>query len=377
MTVLDTAIGPDDTGFGPDDVNLAATPSAISSEPGEDHRDAAQAVRATENRHVALRSWPVPLVARVGTSLAVVSLGADLLWKHTHQLDHGIGLGLHASAGWALVGVVMEAASFLSFGLVQQRLLHSRSAQVSLAAMLRIAVAANGISNVLPGGSALAAAWTWKQFRSRGANRSVASWVLIVSGIVSSIALGFMIIAGIEIAGSRGPLAFLRPLAIAAAAAAVGGGLLAHKLRDRTDKWTKRRPRLSEIRAALALGEPSAADWAIVTIMSVLNWTLDLGCLLACITAIGAPMHWSTVIIAYSLSQLLNAIPLTPGGLGIIEAGIAALLVAYGMTAADAIAVVIVYRIISFWLPTPIGLTIWLRMHLSPNTAKPLEHERD
>lgn len=359
MTVLDTSIGRDDA-------ELIATASALSFQPGQNLSNVAEALKPTEHDEPALRSGPFSLVARVLTLLVVVGIGTYVVREHTHQLGHGVELLGHASAGWALVAAVMEAASLLSFGLVQQRLLQSRSAQVSLTEMVRIAVAANGISNVLPGGSALAAAWTWKQFRSRGATRAVASWALIVSGVVSSIALGFMIIAGVEIAGSRGPIAFLRPLAIAVAAAAVGGGLLAHKLRDRTNKWTKGRPRLTQMRAALALAEPSPTDWAIVTIMSVLNWTLDLTCLVACITAIGAPMAWSTIIIAYSLSQLLNAIPLTPGGIGIIEAGLTGLLVAYGMATADAIAVVIIYRAISFWIPTPIGLTIWLRMHLRP-----------
>jgi uncharacterized membrane protein YbhN (UPF0104 family) len=371
MSVLDAAIAPGDTVIGPADTELAATLSALSFEPGEDLLGLTRDPSQTDDPRTSRKSRRLPRLARIVTTLAVAGLGTDVLLGHRHQLGAGLGLIGHASAWWLLVAAATETASVLSFGLVQQRLLRSRSATMSLRDVLQIAVAANGIANVLPGGSALAAAWTWKQFRSRGASRSVASWALIVAGVVSSVALGFMIIAGTEIAGGRGPLAFLRPLAAGVAAAAVGGGLLAYTLRDRADSWTKGRHRLSGIRAAAALSEPTPSDWAIVTVMSVLNWALDLACLIACIAAIGTPVAWTTILVAYSLSQLLNAIPLTPGGLGIIEAGLTALLVAYGMATADAIATVLIYRATSYWIPTPIGLTIWIRMHLRPDTAEP------
>ncbi|MBV8990270.1 MAG: flippase-like domain-containing protein, partial [Solirubrobacterales bacterium] len=54
-------------------------------------------------------------------------------------------------------------------------------------------------------------------------------------------------------------------------------------------------------------------------------------------------------------TQLAQALPITPGGIGVAEGTLTVLLVAYHMPTATAMAGVIVYRILSFWILVPVG----------------------
>jgi uncharacterized protein (TIRG00374 family) len=63
----------------------------------------------------------------------------------------------------------------------------------------------------------------------------------------------------------------------------------------------------------------------------------------------------SLVLLAYAVAGLLALIPITPGGLGIVEAGLSALLILAGVPGGDAVVATLAYRIISYWLPILAG----------------------
>ncbi len=63
-------------------------------------------------------------------------------------------------------------------------------------------------------------------------------------------------------------------------------------------------------------------------------------------------------------------IPLTPGGLGFVEAGLTAVLVLAGVPAAVAISATLLYRLVSFWLPIPIGLVAGIAHRVKHGTER-------
>ena len=80
-----------------------------------------------------------------------------------------------------------------------------------------------------------------------------------------------------------------------------------------------------------------------------------------CAHAMGLPLGFAQAFLIYTLGILLGAAALTPGGLGGLEAGLVTGLVAFGYSTATAFAVVIIYRLITFWLPILPGyLSFWL-----------------
>jgi uncharacterized protein (TIRG00374 family) len=90
------------------------------------------------------------------------------------------------------------------------------------------------------------------------------------------------------------------------------------------------------------------------------RWLFDLLALLTAITAVGAHPHFSLVLLAYVTAQLLAQIPLTPGGLGVVEAGLTATLALAGVQGGDAAVATLAYRLVSYWLMLPAGLIAWL-----------------
>lgn len=66
------------------------------------------------------------------------------------------------------------------------------------------------------------------------------------------------------------------------------------------------------------------------------------------------------VLLAYASANLLGMIPITPGGLGFVEAGLVGLLTLAGVSAAIAAVATFAYRLVGFWLPLPAGLAAYL-----------------
>jgi uncharacterized protein (TIRG00374 family) len=82
---------------------------------------------------------------------------------------------------------------------------------------------------------------------------------------------------------------------------------------------------------------------------------LDYLTLLAALTAVHADPRPSTVLLAYCAAQYLGTLPLTPGGLGFVEAGLTGTLALAGVPAGAAVVATLAYRLVSFWLPIPAG----------------------
>jgi uncharacterized protein (TIRG00374 family) len=85
------------------------------------------------------------------------------------------------------------------------------------------------------------------------------------------------------------------------------------------------------------------------------NIGFDYLALLCALRAVGAEPRPSLVLIAYASAALLALIPLTPGGLGFVEAGLVGTLTLAGVAAKEALLATLVYRLVSFWLPIPAG----------------------
>jgi uncharacterized protein (TIRG00374 family) len=66
--------------------------------------------------------------------------------------------------------------------------------------------------------------------------------------------------------------------------------------------------------------------------------------------------------VAYGLANVAAALPITPGGLGVVEGVLVPTLVAFGTPAAVAVLAVVAYRLVSFWVPIPVGFASYARL---------------
>lgn len=78
------------------------------------------------------------------------------------------------------------------------------------------------------------------------------------------------------------------------------------------------------------------------------------------------------MLLAYVVAGVLAMIPITPGGLGFVEAGLVATLGLAGVSGGDAVLAVLAYRLVAYWLPLPFGAAAYLLLrHRLSRTATP------
>jgi uncharacterized protein (TIRG00374 family) len=109
------------------------------------------------------------------------------------------------------------------------------------------------------------------------------------------------------------------------------------------------------------------------------NRMFDFAALVAALAALGAHARPSEVMMAYAVAQALALIPITPGGLGFVESGLTTLLVLIGVSADQAVVATLLYRLIAFWMPIPLGALAWtgwrINLHLRRHTRAQSEAE--
>ena len=114
--------------------------------------------------------------------------------------------------------------------------------------------------------------------------------------------------------------------------------------------------------------------WHVITLAAFVGHLTVFGVLLVCLRATGVPsseVTWVEAMAAWGLVRLLTAVPITPGGVGIVELGLSSALVGFGAGNAEAVAAVLLYRVLTV-VPTlvlgaALGLT-W-RRHRAPEPA--------
>jgi hypothetical protein len=312
----------------------------------------------------------------VGGVVAAVSRRHDL-----HQAIDQIG---SPAWGWLLCACITQASSMVAFARLQRWLLRTGGIRVRLRDMVEITLAGNAMSTSLPGGAAWAAGWVWGQLRRRQVDRVLAGWVVLVAGAVAAFALFLLVVVGAFIAGSQGPANSLRWIGLALLALGVAGAaaVVAVVRSERLGRWWQQRlaragagvagegaaPRRkvdSLVLAADRFGHrvrvvtPTPLAWLEALGLALYNWVADLLTLVFVIFTVHGHVPWRGIVVSYALTQIAASIPVTPGGLAVVEASLVALLTAYGTPASEAITIVLLYRLVSFWALVPIGWASW------------------
>ena len=100
---------------------------------------------------------------------------------------------------------------------------------------------------------------------------------------------------------------------------------------------------------------------------------LDLLSLDLMFLAFGYQPGFGPVAVAYAAANLASAIPLTPGGLGVVEVTLVAITVGFGSPRAIAVLAVLGYRVVNYWLPLLPGAVAYLRLRLKRGESNSAE----
>ena len=271
---------------------------------------------------------------------------------------------------WILLAVVFEATSVMALWEVQRIALRTSSWFAVGTAQL----AGNAAGNVIPGGAATAGAFSYRMLVRAGVRGAdVAGGLTAVSVANTATILAFPLLALPAILGGlKAPRGLLTTAYIGAGAfaVAVAAGLAAF-LWDQPLKQVGRAVDavlrlLPSKRDASGTGErllqqrdsmrnAFGARWPFALVGIVGKPAFDYLGLICCLAAVGTRPNPSLVVLAYSGACLLALIPFTPGGLGFVEAGLTGLLTLAGVSAHDAVVATLAYRLLTFWLPLPLG----------------------
>lgn len=104
-----------------------------------------------------------------------------------------------------------------------------------------------------------------------------------------------------------------------------------------------------------AIRQVLGAQWHWAVLLSAGRLLFDYLCLIFALRAAGSRPHASLVLLAYAAAGIVGMIPITPGGLGIVEASLSGLLVLAGVNASQAFLATLAYRLASYWLPLLVG----------------------
>jgi uncharacterized protein (TIRG00374 family) len=314
---------------------------------------------------------------RVGRFLLGLALAALAFFALNGQRDELVGASsalARLRPGWLLLAIASEVLSFISFGALQRRLLRCGKVASGLGAMTALALAAGAIASSVPAGPAFSSVYAFRQYRRKGADEAVAGWVLLATLVCAAFALALFSTVGVLVAERQGSSydlvgVTLGILAVSAVADAVvwqrrwlarlAVGLLAqvrkvsgHPRREAVEVVDELVERLSSVRLAWT-------DVVVTVLFALGDWVFDCGCLACGFLAVGAPVPWRGLLLAYGAGQLAANLPITPGGLGLVEGSLTVALVAFGGAELSTVSAVLCYRVVSFWGYLPVGWGSW------------------
>ena len=248
---------------------------------------------------------------------------------------------------------------------VMQLLLNTGARIANPANTNAIVYASNAWSTTVPGGPAISAWLTFRVHRSWGASVGLCGWFFVISGALSTVWMGVIgLVAVLFLGADLSVRTLLASFAIAAAT--IAAVFWATRNPAVLKRWVgflpdKVRARIETVVDQVAAIRMGAGEFTAAATLSLLNRLFDLCTMLLAVYAVGGQSGISVmgVALAYIVTKLAGAAQITPGGVGTVEPVLAGMLVAGGLSLADATAATVIYRAISFALITLIGWIIY------------------
>ncbi len=310
-------------------------------------------------------------LARRGVLLAIAGVSLYLLAPALLQVFGAYDkLGEFAPLWWIAM-VALQIGSYACMWAVQKIAMRADRWGPVITSQL----ASNSFGRVVPGGVAASGAMQYAMLARGGvpaaqaASGMTASSLLVFGTLLAlpllalpAVLFGAPVDPGLGRAALIGGVVFV--LLVAAGTAAMlwdrplgAVGRAAQSLRNRLRRSRAQRSDLPRrlLRERDEVRQVLGRNWWQALLLSAGRWVLDYLTLLAALTAVHSNPRPSTVLLAFCAAQFLGTLPLTPGGLGFVEAGLTGTLVLAGVGTGASVVATLAYRMVSFWLPIPAG----------------------
>jgi len=294
-------------------------------------------------------------------------------------------LGLLRRARWPLlvVAVVCEAISLVGYTDLFRHILGVLDVRLTFRRVLNIVLAGLSFSHLFGAGGAAGMVVSYNALRKQEAPHGLIFVAIAAQNFFAYVVLWVMFLLALVSVVSSGrvnPLSYAFALVLIAFLLWLSGyGIYLYRHR------AKMRRRVSQIAALVnrvyrrELIRPESLDeWLdslfaamrrmgthrgakrTAVVYSCMFWVFDLLCLYLVFLALGYHIALSALLVSYAVANAVGSLSPTPGGLGAVEGLLITLLVSFDVPSPQAIAVVLLYRLINFWLPIPVGFGSYL-----------------
>jgi uncharacterized protein (TIRG00374 family) len=330
-----------------------------------------------------------PLAARVRRVAQLLLLAFVVIYLVLPQIPRvRDSLGQLGGVDLRLVplAIALEAASICCYTNLTRALL-PRGHNLPFFTVLRIQLSTLAVSHVVPGGAAVGGALGFRLLTRHGIRGTDAAFVMATQGMGSAVVLNLLLWLGLVVSI---PLHGFNPLY---GTAALLGVLLIGGFSTMVVLLIRGEQRAARILRAVAGRIPFLDEDRVYQIALRLASRLqtlarerdlvrraivwDLGFWLCTAAAlwvyVGAFGYWVPIyglVVAFGLAYVMAALPITPAGLGVVEAILIPLLTYFGAPVGAATLGVLAYRLVNFWLPIPLGGLAYLSLQVDGARAE-------
>jgi hypothetical protein len=303
-------------------------------------------------------------------------------------LRHDAASLRHARPAFVAAAIVAQAVSLGCYALLYRRVLASLGARLRFRVAAEVTLSTFLISHVTPFGSATGTLLNVSTLEAEGIAASTTGEAIGLTSLVSTVALialfgtGLVATAGRHISATYlriAGVALVLVLLVLAIAFLVGAHPgIAERAARRAASWARHvRPSIDPEKAAqtskrlVLLARSALTGRAFLESYGFASADLlfDLLSLDLMFLAFRYQPGFGPLAVAYAAANIASAIPITPGGLGVIEVTLVAITVGFGAPRATAVIAVLGYRVVNYWLPLLPGALAYLRLRLSVNAA--------
>ncbi len=323
-----------------------------------------------------LPGWTQFVLAAAG--LAVT---AFIVWPQLPEGHRALDVVRRLSVPLAGCGFLLEAAS-LAVNSMTTRLLVGPG-RLPYSTLIRIDLTALGLNHAVPAGAATSAAVRVRLQIAAGlpARDAVAAATVeataadLVLGGVFLLGVGLAAVVGVATASYLTVSVFVLTFFIATAVLGrllLGGEAVLQRWLAVLARRLPRMPVAALARTLDSLGvrirdlvdHPSRTG--AVLVWAALNWLFDAAALWVMLAAAGVRLGPGPLLIVYGLGNLIAILPVTPGGLGIVEGVMIPALIGFDVPRPVAFVGIIGWRLWQFWMPLPLGALAYASLRLGP-----------
>lgn len=290
---------------------------------------------------------------------------------------------LHTINPYLLIsGIGFQGFSLFAYSLLTKAALGDHGHDISAPRLFRIQLSTKALGNIVPGGSAASSALGYRLITMCGVPGPDAAFALATAGIGSAVVLNLILWFGLIVSipargvnAAYGTAAIVGVILMAFAAFLIFGLLEGQGRSERIVRGIARRLRFDEQHASEVLAHLGSRIEGLFLDKQLLrrvigwataNWLLDAMSLWVFLRAFGGNVGFDGLIVAFGIANVFSVVPITPGGLGLVEGIYIPSLVGFGLARRTATVGVLSYRVAQYWLPIVVGWACYLSLRVGP-----------